>query len=666
MRAKNKRVLWLLNHKTLMPYEARLLCDLGFEVFTPKVIPESSSFRSNLVDHRYDASLSLPRRVLDRLNAFNFYEDRWPDDIVALINRYFATAYVIPYGVQVREAVDKFEGQIMFRAFGLDNTKTYTEVLQVMHGPEILADLGELGERFWFAQGYEQLQECEVSLFANRAVTLPIGVPDSFWDTADSYTGTDKHILFVCPNCVTNPYYADVYRAFKRDFGDLPHYIIGAQDVPVDDPCVLGFVSDAELARLYRDCAVLYYHSTELRHVHYSPVEAAINGMPVVYFADSLLGRMTPEITHGRVDSLVEARRTVERILAGDEAFVAAVCADQRSLAYKFSDAYCRAEWEKNLVECGYMAALQPEPFGTVLLREAVRSLARPLLHGRSRFRRSYSFTLEEDDHESTFHDGIDFGKLRYPAFVRRVLGVSMPESGGRWSIGKTIDISLAEPLPKAFKLVIKGGAYGPNVGVPIEIRVGRARRSFCFSWEPGGDSEATVDFSLHTAQRLIRITVPEPTVPPNDIRTLGIALHHMRIEREQTFQEGIDFVHARYPDFVLRVDGLAGPESGGRWSIGKTVDIELARPLPKAFKLVLRGGAYGPNIGAPIEVMVGDERRTFRFSSEPGSDDEVAVDFATPRAHRHIQIIVPEPTVPPNDIRALGIALRHMKILPG
>jgi hypothetical protein len=72
MRTKNKRVLWLLNHKTLMPYEAKLLCDLGFEVFTPKVIPESSSFRSNLVDYRYDASLSLPKRVLDRLNTFNF------------------------------------------------------------------------------------------------------------------------------------------------------------------------------------------------------------------------------------------------------------------------------------------------------------------------------------------------------------------------------------------------------------------------------------------------------------------------------------------------------------------------------------------------------------------------------------------------------------------
>ena len=53
---------------------------------------------------------------------------------------------------------------------------------------------------------------------------------------------------------------------------------MGAQDVPVDDPKVLGFVSDEEMIRLYRECAVLYYHSTETRRVHYPPIEAAING----------------------------------------------------------------------------------------------------------------------------------------------------------------------------------------------------------------------------------------------------------------------------------------------------------------------------------------------------------------------------------------------------
>lgn len=101
MRYKNKRVLWLLNHKTLMPYEAKLLVELGYEVFTPKVIPTATGFRSGAVDFSYDKTLSIPKRVLARLNSFNFYETAWPSDIVKLLNRYFGAIYIIPYGKQV-------------------------------------------------------------------------------------------------------------------------------------------------------------------------------------------------------------------------------------------------------------------------------------------------------------------------------------------------------------------------------------------------------------------------------------------------------------------------------------------------------------------------------------------------------------------------------------
>ena len=60
---RNKRILWLLNHKTLMPYEAQLLLNLGFEVFVPKVIPKAVSFRSGAVDFAYDGSLTIPQRA---------------------------------------------------------------------------------------------------------------------------------------------------------------------------------------------------------------------------------------------------------------------------------------------------------------------------------------------------------------------------------------------------------------------------------------------------------------------------------------------------------------------------------------------------------------------------------------------------------------------------
>jgi hypothetical protein len=125
---KHKRILWLLNHRTLMPYECALIRRLGFEVFVPKVLPEAG-FRSGSVDYSHDTSLSIPPRVLERLNGFNFYESTWPSEIVALVNRYFGSAFVMPHGRQLGEAVDNFEGQIVLRAFGLLGTQTYGDVL---------------------------------------------------------------------------------------------------------------------------------------------------------------------------------------------------------------------------------------------------------------------------------------------------------------------------------------------------------------------------------------------------------------------------------------------------------------------------------------------------------------------------------------------------------
>jgi predicted O-methyltransferase YrrM len=381
---RNQRILWLINHRTLMPFEARLIADLGFEIFVPKVIPNSPSFRSGAIDLSYDTTLTIPPAVLARLNKFNFYEDVWRDDIVTLTNRYFGTAFVIPYAIQVKEALKKFEGQIMFRAFGLDNSQTYERVLTALYGTDLLAEIAAAGKRFWFAAGYEYLSECEPPLFKDREIVLPVGVSDSAWRIAGSYTGIDKRILFVCPSCVTNPYYSEVYRKFKRELGDLPHVIVGTQDVPVNDAHVLGFVPDDELFRLYRECAVMYYPSQERRHVHYTPIEAAITGMPVMYYAESLLGRLTPEVRLGRCTSHLEARQSVERILSGDSSYIKTIRNDQRTLANKFTPGYCKAVWERNFRARGFQDAVRPELASVVTRRELKRLLLQPFARGLS------------------------------------------------------------------------------------------------------------------------------------------------------------------------------------------------------------------------------------------------------------------------------------------
>ncbi|MFT0171978.1 hypothetical protein ACLKMY_23685 [Paraburkholderia mimosarum] len=68
MHHKNKRMLWLLNHVTLMKTEIPILLAMGCEVFTPKRIPNDPSFRSGAVDFSYDKDLTIPPQILATLN----------------------------------------------------------------------------------------------------------------------------------------------------------------------------------------------------------------------------------------------------------------------------------------------------------------------------------------------------------------------------------------------------------------------------------------------------------------------------------------------------------------------------------------------------------------------------------------------------------------------
>src|SRR5258705_13723243 len=83
------RILWIVNHKTLMSGEVPLLRSLGFEVFVPKVVPiHDRGFRSAGVTDEYDAALDLAPATLRVLNHENFFERCWAPTVTQIINRY--------------------------------------------------------------------------------------------------------------------------------------------------------------------------------------------------------------------------------------------------------------------------------------------------------------------------------------------------------------------------------------------------------------------------------------------------------------------------------------------------------------------------------------------------------------------------------------------------
>jgi hypothetical protein len=56
-----RRIIWNLNHTTLMEWEVPQLISMGFEVFIPKILPAGPSGRTAIVTHKYDSTLSIPK-----------------------------------------------------------------------------------------------------------------------------------------------------------------------------------------------------------------------------------------------------------------------------------------------------------------------------------------------------------------------------------------------------------------------------------------------------------------------------------------------------------------------------------------------------------------------------------------------------------------------------
>ncbi|WP_457092918.1 DUF7024 domain-containing protein [Microvirga sp. P5_D2] len=516
------------------------MMELGFEIFVPKKVPKTN-FRSAAVSFDYDKSLTIPEKVLDRLNNFDFYLTDWPPDIIRLLNRYFGTIFVIPYGRQVIQAVTYFDGEIVFRAFGLDNRHTYDKVLEDMYGRGFSHRLASVKERFWFGEGYDHLHEIEPSLFKEKSLFLPIGIPNSFFRNEGKWRGARKEILFVAPNVVTDSYYAKVYKDFKRDFGDLPHVIVGHQDTPIDDPHMAGFVTDEELQNLYLDCAALYYHSKETRHVHYSPVEAAINGMPIVYFEDSLLGRMCPGSVKGRVTSVGQAREILQRILSGDTTFIADIREDQKDVAYHFSDAYCRPVWSKNLETSGFLANLAKQNSVRTIGRELLRSAAQ--LVGRSLDNsKAYipypSSGIAKKATGASLEDGIDFTQEDLPDTVVDIQGLSEAEPWGRWSDAERVVISLNHMLDKEFILDVAAVGHDRNVGADIKVKIGNVSRHARFGADMNNAQTVSLPFRLRKPSSTIEFTVPYPVQPAKDSRLIGLGLVHLNVRPLEAVSE--------------------------------------------------------------------------------------------------------------------------------
>jgi hypothetical protein len=342
------RILWIVNHKTLVSGELPLLRSLGFEVFVPKVLPNHDpAFRSSGVTYDFDAALDLPPAALQVLNQENFFEQCWAPTVTQIINKYFdvIVCHFTYYTTPLREAALKFHGLLIARAFGREHPLTYGEFRTFVPHPSLLEEIHSLGQRFIFGQAYDNLAEIEELPLRSRAQTITVPLPKFIFKHANTWTGTGSNSVFLCPSIGDNGYYKCVYRAIKRDFNDLPHVIFGSQIGPVSDPAVLPYLSDDALADLYRSAPVFVYPSSEPRHLHYSPLEAMVVGTPVLYLNGGLIDRLAGARLPGACANVAEMKAKARSLIGGDRALAEAIRSSQVRVVETFAPEVIKRQW---------------------------------------------------------------------------------------------------------------------------------------------------------------------------------------------------------------------------------------------------------------------------------------------------------------------------------
>ena len=229
--------------------------------------------------------------------------------------------------------------------FGLASRERYSALMREHLPLSTRIRMRERAMRVWFATAYPHLKDVEERFFSEHECYLPVGLHGD--DRSAQWRGTDARLFFVCPRIGSTPYFRGIYERFKRDFGDLPHVIGGAQPIAVNDPAVIGYMPKDEHERNMRELRVMYYHSREPNHAHYHPFEAVYAGMPLVFMAGGMLDQLGGRHLPGRCRTEAQAHRKIERLLAGDRRLIDSIRTTQSVLLESMSPERCMPQWQR-------------------------------------------------------------------------------------------------------------------------------------------------------------------------------------------------------------------------------------------------------------------------------------------------------------------------------
>lgn len=84
----------------------------------------------------------------------------------------------------------------MPRAFGLGDAHTYYDITKDVFGEDYFFKMEQIKDRFWFSHCYENIADIEKGIYKEKAVFMPLGLPDDFYTVENQWTGATDKVLF--------------------------------------------------------------------------------------------------------------------------------------------------------------------------------------------------------------------------------------------------------------------------------------------------------------------------------------------------------------------------------------------------------------------------------------------------------------------------------------
>ena len=360
-------LLWCSSHETLASEEIPLFLEAGF-----RVVPLLTEFWGFTLDEELDGvlcpdwkkSVGLPADVVTQLQRLAICRNEGrgplqPEDL-DLLNRYVDVVYITVLPALAVKLTQVFHGTIIFRPFGHGQLNTYTRI-----ATSFGADLAVLADanNFIWCPILTTLQEIEdPRLYRNPQLLSGFVTRSRLGSSPWKADESEPFVIETIPRIEKQPYYAEMYKNYLADFGDLPLRILGGNSPrggALNDARIVGRLNDEEYYREACRARISIYHGSSRYHVHYHPVEFMYLGIPVLFHKDCAIAveavrsgldlATLPE--YGMYETADEAREMARHALVNVE-YAKALSLKQRffsACVFDRTKALLQARWLRSL-----------------------------------------------------------------------------------------------------------------------------------------------------------------------------------------------------------------------------------------------------------------------------------------------------------------------------